>query len=53
MEIIASILEPSKSIKKGYEPVTIATDDGRTITGLIAEDRPDAVVLRDPVGTAG
>jgi hypothetical protein len=35
-------------IKKGYEPLTIATDDGRTITGLLAEERPDAVVLRDP-----
>ena len=37
-----------RSIKKGYEPVTIATDDGRTITGLLVEERPDAVVLRDP-----
>ena len=48
LEIIESILEPSKVIKKGYEPVTIAIDDGRTITGLLAEERPDAVVLRDP-----
>ena len=37
-----------RSIKKGYETVTIATDDGRTITGLLVEERPDAVVLRDP-----
>ena len=48
VELVESILEPSKVIKKGYEPVTIATDDGRTITGLLAEERPDAVVLRDP-----
>ena len=47
-ELVESILEPSKVIKKGYEPVTIATDDGRTITGLLVEERPDAVVLRDP-----
>jgi putative heme-binding domain-containing protein len=47
-DLIESILDPSKVIKKGYEPVTIATDDGRTITGLLLEDRPDAVVLRDP-----
>jgi putative heme-binding domain-containing protein len=47
-DLIESILEPSKVIKKGYEPVTIATDDGRTITGLLVEDRPDVVVLRDP-----
>ena len=48
VDLVESILEPSKVIKKGYEPVTIATDDGRTITGLLAEERPDAVVLRDP-----
>ncbi len=47
-ELVESILDPSKVIRKGYEPVTIATDDGRTITGLLAEERPDAVVLRDP-----
>jgi putative heme-binding domain-containing protein len=48
VELVEGILEPSKAIKKGYEPITIATDDGRTITGLLAEDRPDAIVLRDP-----
>jgi putative heme-binding domain-containing protein len=48
VELVEGVLEPSKAIKKGYEPVTIATDDGRTITGLLAEERPDAVVLRDP-----
>ena len=47
-DLVESILEPSKVIKKGYEPFTIATDDGRTITGLLVEERPDAVVLRDP-----
>ena len=47
-DLVESILEPSKVIKKGYEPVTIATDDGRTITGLLVEERPDAIVLRDP-----
>ncbi len=47
-ELVESILDPSKVIRKGYEPVTIATDDGRTITGLLAEERPDAIVLRDP-----
>jgi putative heme-binding domain-containing protein len=46
--LIESILEPSKSVKPGFEAITIATVDGRSITGLIAEDRPDRVVLRDP-----
>ena len=48
MYLVESILDPSKMIKKGYETVTISTDDGRTLTGLLGEDRPDAVVLRDP-----
>ncbi len=47
-ELIESILDPSKVIKEGYEPVTIATDDGQTLTGLLVEERSDAIVLRDP-----
>jgi putative heme-binding domain-containing protein len=48
VELVESILDPSKAIKKGYETITIVTDDGRTVTGLLHEERPDAVVLRDP-----
>ncbi len=50
--LIASILDPSREIKKGFEPVTIATVDGKTITGLIVEDRPDRLTLRDPAEPA-
>ncbi|MFO0889448.1 MAG: DUF6797 domain-containing protein [Isosphaeraceae bacterium] len=46
--LVESILEPSKAIKKGYETVTLSTEDGRTLAGLLVEDRADAVVLRDP-----
>ncbi len=46
--LIESILRPSQVIKKGYEPITIATSDGRTFTGLLAEERPDAIAVRDP-----
>src|SRR3984957_19915301 len=38
VELVEGILEPSKAIKKGYESITIATDDGRTINGLLAEE---------------
>jgi putative heme-binding domain-containing protein len=48
VDLVESILEPSKAIKKGYEPVRIVTDDGRTVTGLLVEDQPDAVILRYP-----
>lgn len=46
--LIESILDPSKVIRQGFETVTIATDDGKTTTGLLLDDRPDAVILRDP-----
>ena len=46
--LIESILTPSKVIKKGFETVTIATDDGKNVTGLLAEERADRVILRDP-----
>src|SRR5690242_19884722 len=46
--VIESLLAPSKVIRKGYEAVTVLRADGTTVTGLIAEDRKDALVLRDP-----
>jgi putative heme-binding domain-containing protein len=45
-DVVDAVLRPSKTIKKGYEPVTIITRAGRTITGLIAEEKP-RLVLRD------
>jgi putative heme-binding domain-containing protein len=46
--LIESVLQPSKSVKKGFETVTIVTTDGKVVIGLLAEDRPDRLVLRDP-----
>lgn len=46
--LIESVLSPSKSIKKGYETATISRHDGSVASGVLAEDRPDRVVLRDP-----
>jgi putative heme-binding domain-containing protein len=48
VELVESVLEPSKVIVKGFEPITIATTDGKTLTGLLADDRPDALVIKDP-----
>ena len=45
--LMESILFPSKVIKKGFETVIITTKAGKTVTGLLAEERGDAVVLRD------
>ena len=47
VHLIESILLPSKVIKKGLETIAITTKAGKTITGLLAEERGDAVILRD------
>ncbi len=46
--LVESILDPSRTIRQGFETVTIARADGSVATGLLGEDRPDAIVLRDP-----
>lgn len=45
--LIESILHPSKVIKKGFDSATVVTVDGKTITGLIVEDKPERLILRD------
>ncbi|WP_339730522.1 DUF6797 domain-containing protein [uncultured Gimesia sp.] len=45
--LLESILFPSKKIKQGFETVTILKSDGKLVSGLVAEDRKDSLVLRD------
>lgn len=45
--LVESMILPSKVIKKGFETVVITTKAGKTISGLLAEDKSDAVVIRD------
>jgi hypothetical protein len=49
VHLIESILLPSKVIKKGFETVVITTHAEKTFTGLVAEERGDANILRDSV----
>ncbi|WP_169972648.1 HEAT repeat domain-containing protein [Tautonia rosea] len=46
-EIIRSILEPSDRIATGYQPVLVATDDGRVLAGLVREESASELVLAD------
>lgn len=46
-EIIASVLYPSAKIFSGYEPVVVATNDGRVLTGIIKSDAPEALEIED------
>ncbi len=48
--LVESVLSPSKAIKKGYEPLTVSTTDGRTLTGLLAEEMNGTLTLIDPAG---
>ena len=47
--LVESILDPSKEIREGYEPIVVITDEGKTVTGLLVEDLPEKLVLRDPL----
>ncbi|MFM8578163.1 MAG: DUF6797 domain-containing protein [Planctomycetaceae bacterium] len=45
--LVEAILAPSASVRPEYRGVTIITDDGKSLTGLIVRETSDAVVLRD------
>ena len=44
--LVESILEPSKAIREGFEPVVLKVDE-QIVTGLLVSEDADAVVLRD------
>lgn len=46
VHLVESLLEPSKSIKKGFETVSVVTTSGKTLTGRMIDEKPDQVVLR-------
>ena len=45
--LVESVLLPSKVIRQGYQSVTVVTTDGQTVTGLLGEETPDKLVVRD------
>jgi putative heme-binding domain-containing protein len=45
--LVESVLQPNKVVKKGFESIVVATDDGLTITGLLVSEKPGELVLRD------
>jgi putative heme-binding domain-containing protein len=46
-DLVDSILRPSKAITKGFESVTVVTKTGIKLIGLLVEDQPDRLILRD------
>lgn len=45
--LVESVLYPSKSVRKGFEAAAAVTTDGRVIAGLLVEETPGKIVLRD------
>ena len=45
--LVESVLLPSKSIRKGFQSVTLVTAAGRTVTGLLVERTAERLVVRD------
>jgi putative membrane-bound dehydrogenase-like protein len=46
-DLLESILVPSSTFAQGYESYKVATEDGNVLSGLIARQSADAVVLKD------
>ncbi|HYE97616.1 MAG TPA: PVC-type heme-binding CxxCH protein [Planctomycetota bacterium] len=49
-DLLESVLVPSSTFAQGYESYVAATADGDVLTGVLAGQSPDAVVLRDASG---
>lgn len=49
--LVQSVLDPSAVVHPEYRGVTIITDDGKSLTGLVARENGKEIVLRD--ATAG
>lgn len=45
--LVESVLHPSKTIRQGYESITVLTSDGRLIAGIPTEQTSEKVVIRD------
>ena len=43
--MLESIVFPSASFVRGYEPMLVVTTDGKSHNGLLRKDAPDEIVL--------
>ncbi len=49
-DLLESILLPSSTIAQGYDPYVVLTKNGRTLTGVLARQTGDLLVLREASG---
>jgi putative heme-binding domain-containing protein len=45
--LVEALLAPSATIRPEYRGMTIVNDEGQSLTGIVARETPDEVVLRD------
>jgi putative heme-binding domain-containing protein len=45
-QLLSNVLDPSLVIGPGYQATTVATTDGRVLTGLLTEDGAERIVLK-------
>ncbi len=45
-ELLVAILDPSREVAPNYQEYLAVLDDGRTVTGMIAEESPTTITLR-------
>ena len=48
--MLSSVFDPSLVIGQPYQTTTVVTEDGRNLTGLVAEDNDRRIVLALPGG---
>ena len=51
-QLLSNVFDPSLVIGQAYRATTVATADGRVLTGLLAEDSPRRIVLKIQGGKA-
>jgi putative membrane-bound dehydrogenase-like protein len=49
-QLLSNVLDPSLVIGAAYQARTVVTEDGRILTGLLDEDSPERIVLRQQGG---
>jgi putative heme-binding domain-containing protein len=49
-QLLSNIFDPSLVIGPGYQATTVVTKDGRFLTGVVAEDNDQRIVLKLPGG---
>ena len=48
--LLVSLVDPAGVVRKEYQAYNLATKDGRVLTGLIVEQTPEVITLRDAKG---